>query len=385
MFSEIKAVAIFAMIIASCGTLFAQNEYPHGNAAYVSESKLGFSDVKIGGGDFVYTYNHESNQYQYANYILIPDLTEQPNGNYVSMHTLYGFGSMGNPSDTEFQWDGQLVLDNSRFDNENLFVSPVSEFAMNYAQVLAINQASCVTDDCYFTINPPDSSLAWTEYQPGLGTYEMWAGEELINAGDLKSTGTDSKHSQQQSGITENPSYCVSEYGEGWRLPTDIEVGHFNDEEGTGNGFHTGYKGNSASKYIWTCSLFKTYTVKRWPVRITDGYWENCAGFLYTSNYARCVFDVDALTVTNLTQENPNEDIFVYPNPASTKLTIQFEKIENVRLRILSISKMPIKIYDKKHVKTLMLNVDDFSPGIYFLEINIENKPIMFKKLIIKS
>ncbi|MEA1872920.1 MAG: T9SS type A sorting domain-containing protein [Bacteroidota bacterium] len=372
------------MIIASCGVLFAQIEYPHGNAAYVSEAKFGYSDVIIGGGDFIYTYNHETNQYQYGNYILIPDLSEQPNGNYVSMHTFYGHGSMGNPSDTAFQWDGQSVLDNSPFDKINLFVSPISEFAMNYTQVLDVNQASCVTDDCYFTINPPDMSLAWTEYQPGPGNYEMWAGEELINAGDLKSTGTDSKHSQQQSGLAENPSFCVSEYGKGWRLPTDIEVGHFNDEEGIGNGFHTGYKGNSASKYIWTCSLFKTYTVKRWPVRLTDGYWENCAGFLYTSNYARCVFDVDALTVTDLVKVISEDDVLVYPNPASTVVTLQFKKFENLRLRILSVSQMPVKIIGKQHVQSLTLNVANFSPGIYFLEIKIENKPIICKKLIIK-
>lgn len=184
--------------------------------------------------------------------------------------------------------------------------------------------------------------------------------------------------------MAENPSFCVSEYGKGWRLPTDIEVGHFNDEEGIGNGFHTGYKGNSASKYIWTCSLFKTYTVKRWPVRLTDGYWENCAGFLYTSNYARCVFDVDALTVTDLVKVISEDDVLVYPNPASTVVTLQFKKFENLRLRILSVSQMPVKIIGKQHVQSLTLNVANFSPGIYFLEIKIENKPIICKKLIIK-
>jgi len=383
MFSEIKALVMFAAILAFSGVLFAQNEYPHGNAAYISEANLNYSDVRIGGGDFVYSYNHETNQYQYANYILIPDLSEMPNGNYVSVHAFYGYGSMGSPTDTAFQWDGLQIFDQSPFDKSNLFVSPISANAMNYAEVLDPSQSVCVTDDCYFTIYPPASSLAWPNYNPGLGTYEMWAGEELVNAGDLKSTGTDSKHSQQQIGMSENPSYCVSQYGQGWRLPTDIEVGHFNDEEGTGNGFQSGYRGSSATKYIWTSSLFKTFNVKRWPVRVTDGYWENCAGFLYTSNFARCVFDPSSLIVTEISKENTPTKVEIYPNPANHFVKIQFVDRQDVNLRILNVNQIPVKTVHKRDVQSVSIDLSDLAAGIYYIEIETKQNSIICEKLII--
>ena len=270
---------------------YTQTNYTTGNKAYWTERSLNFNDVTIGGGNFIYSYDTINHIYRNGNKILLPNLSAVTNGVYVIDSTFYGFGIGGNPDSYNYQWDAQtLTLQNSEFDIPYLFVSPVSVISMDYGKALQYNNIYCGYGNCYAIIDGPVESLAYPYYQPQNDTFQIWTGEELINAGDIKGTGTPSKISQQQLDTTTNMSYCVNTYGQGWRLPTDIEAGHVNDLEGFGNGFDNGYKGNTQD-YMWTSSLFKTYNVKRWPVQLDNGYWENCAGFLYTYNKVRCVFN----------------------------------------------------------------------------------------------
>ena len=269
---------------------FSQSNYNSANQAYLTEKCLGFNDVTIGGGTIVYTYDTTNHMYRNGSKILIPNLISAPNGEYVIDSTFYGFGIGGSANSSNYQWDAQKVTSQDcAFDKDKLFVSPVSSYHMSFARALQNNVTSCNYGNCTAIVDGPVESLAYPDYTPANDTFQLWTGEDLINAGDIKGTGMLSKVSQQQLDTTENMSYCVSTYGQGWRLPTDIEAGHFNDLEGMGNGFHDGFKGNTGD-YMWTSSLFKTYTVKRWPVGLSDGYWENCAGFVYVYNVVRCVF-----------------------------------------------------------------------------------------------
>lgn len=271
-------------------SLFSQNNYTTGNQAYWTERGLGFHHVTIGGGNIVYAYDTTNHIYRNGNKILIPNLSSSQNGDYIIDSTFFGFGIGGNPDNNNYQWDKQkVIIPQCDFDKDNLFVSPVSSFHMTYGQAIQHNSTYCTWASCEAIVDGPAETLSYRAYSPLNDTFQLWTGEELIDAGDIKGTGTIAKISQQQLDTTPNMSYCVSTYGQGWRLPTDIEAGHYNDLEGPGNGFHNGYKGNS-SDYIWTSSLFKTYTVKRWPLGLSDGYWENCGGFIYVANLVRCVF-----------------------------------------------------------------------------------------------
>lgn len=273
--------------------VFSQTNYSSGNQAYWTEKSLGFNDVTIAGGNIVYTYDTANHMYRSGNKILIPNLTSAPNGDYVIDSTFYGFGIGGSPNNNNYQWDAQKVTNQQcDFDMDNLFVSPVSPVHMSYARAIQNNVTSCTYGNCVAIVDGPVETLAYPDYMPQNDTFQLWTGEDLINAGDIKGSGMATKVSQQQLDTTENMSYCVSTYGQGWRLPTDIEAGHVNDLEGMGNGFHDGFKGNSGD-YMWTSSLFKIYNVKRWPVGLSDGYWENCAGFVYVHNLVRCVYHSD--------------------------------------------------------------------------------------------
>lgn len=372
------------LIAVSCGYVSSQTDYPHGNAAYISESET-HGEVTINGGNHVYTYDHSTEQYGFQQYILIPDLTDTPNGNYRDSLFLYGYGSHGTASDTAFQWDAQTFTGSS-FDRVNMFVSPLSENSMNYATALSLNAGWCYSDTCPATISAPDSTLAWPEDPPFSGIYELWEGEELVNAGDIKGTGTDSKHSQQQLDTGSNQSYCVSHYGRGWRLPTDAEVGHFNDEEGLNNGFDEAYRGTSEDKYLWTCSLFKVYEVKRWPARVSDGYWENCSGFLYTPNYVRCVFCGPGDSSSKKpTPTSGLQELRLYPNPARENVRINTSESGIQSISIISSSTgQIIKQAAVPDEGEIVISVEDISSGSYIVKIICKDDKIINKKLIIR-
>ncbi|MGM0649799.1 MAG: T9SS type A sorting domain-containing protein [Bacteroidota bacterium] len=376
-------LTIIIGICIFCGRLVGQTDYPHGNAAYTNECNLGYNPVSIAGGDHIYTYDTQQHQYRYENYILIPDLTGTPNGNYIDTSALYGLGSSGTPTDTAFQWDKQSLVEDSDFDVAPMFISPLSTEAMNYSTAMQYNQNYCTTDSCALEIIQPDSMLAWPQHPPYAGSYEMWDGEELVNAGDLKGTGTDSKHSQQQLDTGINASYCVKTYGPGWRLPTDVEMGHINDGEGTGNGFDEAFRGTSTSKYMWTCSLFKTFEVKRWPARVNDGDWENCAGFLYVSNYVRCVFPPQD-EITTHTNSVDKLHINLYPSPAKNSVYIKSKTHPFTDVEIISIDGNIIRKKRTDETQHIRLETSDLSPGMYFLKVYFSNQTILTEKIVIQ-
>ena len=366
--------------------LFAQTDYINGNEAYWTEKDSGFNPVTIGGGSVVYTYNVTNKQYRNGSNILIPNLVEAPDGETVNENTFYGFGIGGNPSDTAYQWDAQkVILQPNIFDVPDIFVSPVSSSLMNYGRAIQYNNSLCVSDNCPVIIDGPVSTLAYPDNTPINGTYEAWTGEELINAGDIKGTGLDQKISQQQLDTTENMSYCVATYGRGWRLPTDIEAGHLNDIQGTGNGWHNGYKGTLLN-YMWTSSLFISYTVKRWPLCLSDGCWENCAGFLYVNNYVRCVFPGKSIVTNTIENKITNPNIRIYPNPANEQINILFRCDLETEVYI-SILNIYGKIINREKLTniypgfTKTTDLSQFSKGVYYIKIRYD-KGVLIRKIV---
>jgi hypothetical protein len=363
---------VFIIIISA--DIYSQNHYDNGNQAYITEAELGFNNITINNGNFEYQYFPETKQYRYMQYVLIPDLAEEPNGNYIDTVNLSGYGNNINPSDSNFSWDKQSVLGQySKFDRINMFVSPLSDEIMCYAKALDQQFSICNYGDCIAEISGDIETLAYPDYEPYIGVYQLWTGEELINAGEIKPQGTfNQRYSQQQLDTSQHTSYCVSKYGKGWRLPTDLEVGHFNDEEGIENGFDIAYKGTS-NTYCWTSSLFKTFAVKRWPINNLTGEWENCAGFVYVNNHVRCVFPGTNSNNTHNIREQSN-NLSVAPIPAT-----DFIKILGVESNYFYKIVNNLGLYiDSGNFEKNNIEISKLDKGLYF--INIYDTKKQFKQ-----
>jgi hypothetical protein len=370
----ILTCVVFSLVI----NVASQTDYSSGNAAYNAEKNLGYNPVTINGGSYIYYFDNIHRLYRSNDLVLIPDLMEVPDGNYISEDSLFGFDIGGICSNNHFQWDNQIQFSSSVFDQNNLFVSPLSQINMTYGKAIQFTNDTCYYGDCTSIIDGPDSSLVYSLHSPFSGVYDLWTGQELIDAGDMKGTGISQKISQQQSDTTINCGYCAKTYGPGWRLPTDIEAGHTNDNEGLGNGFDQAYSSPDSTCYIWTSSLFITYAVKRWTVRMTDGTWENCAGFISIPNKVRCVYHAGDYSVSKEIIEN-KDCSKIFPNPANEIINLSFLIGEKRNFFIYDFKNSLIKEIESDEA-TIIIDVSEFSKGLYFLKIisekNTESKII---------
>jgi hypothetical protein len=282
----------------------AYTNYPTGNEAYWTEKDLGYGPVTVGGGSVVYTYDAGTGQYKNGNTVLLPNLVASQNGGTVDATSFYGY-SGGSPSDSNYQWDAQALAPENRgtgynalFDATNMFVSPMSSASMpHYCKIMQYNYpgGTCTTNSS-ITIDGPNSTLAYSGYSPGSGTYIPYNGQEYVHAGAIKGSSWDEYVSQQQLDATPNAGYCVTTYGKGWRLPTAMEAGHYTDTYfSAGLGWDDAFKGNT-TRYLWTSTRFDVYNFHRMVLRSNDGYWyiswqnQDLVGVDGEYGYVRCVY-----------------------------------------------------------------------------------------------
>lgn len=286
-----SAIATTTLVVNSCGGISIN--YPNGNAAYWTESVSGYRPVTIGGGTVVYTYNTYAKQYVSGSNILIPNIASVIDGEVVNSSSFYGY-SGGSADNSNYQWDGQpnnSVSQPSIFDMFNMFISPVSTNDMNFCS--AMNYAS---PNCSSTkIDGPDSTLAYPLNTPLSGTYNLTTASEQVNAGSIMGGGTN-YFSQQQLDPVSVQSYCVASYGKGWRLPTDIEMGHTTNTYGWSMGIDASYNASAGGGdyHLWTSSReLPNGSGGRfilWPLgTYQNGYWDgNNVGA--TNQKVRCVY-----------------------------------------------------------------------------------------------
>jgi hypothetical protein len=256
--------------------------YATGNEAYWTERLHGFRTVTIGGGEVQYTYNPELKQYRNADTVLLPTTSAGVNGQTISATDFYGFQG-GSPSDSAFQWDGDsAIAQPNPFDIPKMFVSPMLMSDMSYCAMIQAGATGCGG----VIIDGPDNTLAYPDHSPKSGTYNIEAGSDLINAGNLKGTGNQFV-SQQQLDATPHQSYCVATYGKGWRLATDVEMGHTTDE--MNQVAQIGYRGTSSYR-IRTSTSWPGLTDQRWCPYSDTGNWQQCNVGASGSRRVRCVF-----------------------------------------------------------------------------------------------
>jgi hypothetical protein len=266
-------------------------EYSTGNDAYWFERNEGFRDVCIGSGATEYTYNAQLKQYRNGDLILLPNKVGSGNGAAVSATNFYGFAG-GSPSDSSYHWDAVAnaqAPQPSVWDVTGMFISPLSGNQFNYCKTLNWNSPDCNNT----IIDGPVETLAYPNHSPKNGTYNLNQSAEQIDAGVLVG-GQKTWISQQQLDVTAHPSYCVATYGRGWRLPTDIEMGHTTDSHGWNAGIDPSYNAPGGSYHSWSSSRYlpiaKGYLFILWPLGTgQNGYWDG-NGVSANNQTTRCVF-----------------------------------------------------------------------------------------------
>jgi len=257
--------------------------YANGNEAYWTERKLGYRDVTVGGGQTLYTYNETLKQYRNGDTILVPTKAGGANGFAVNANSFYGFQG-GSASDSNFQWDGaSKIAQPSVFDVPNMFISPMLQQSMSYCQIMQFNNSSCSST----VIDGPADTLAYPNHSPKAGTYNLVSGGDLVAAPNLKGNGATQYISQQQLGDGPNKSYCVATYGKGWRMATDVEMGHTTDE--MDQFAEIGYMGTSSYR-VRSSTAWPGLFDQRWCPYSNTGSFNQCNVPATGSRRVRCVF-----------------------------------------------------------------------------------------------
>ena len=103
-----------------------------------------------------------------------------------------------------------------------------------------------------------------------------------------------------------------------------------------------------------------------------------------TISDSTCVTITYNTNVTGLLENKSLSNIIFYPNPAINYTTIEYNKEDNMVLRIIDILGNQVRNITLNNTGSHHLYVGDLTNGIYFGKLEHDNKLIEIKKLIIK-
>ncbi|RLD47016.1 MAG: hypothetical protein DRI86_01545 [Bacteroidetes bacterium] len=88
---------------------------------------------------------------------------------------------------------------------------------------------------------------------------------------------------------------------------------------------------------------------------------------------------------TSITYAKEEQNIVLYPNPASDEITITFESAKNASIRVFDLTGKIVltDVIDENSTK-YRFNVSDFNSGMYFYQITIDNKAYSSKFVVVK-
>jgi len=220
-------------------------------------------------------------------------MVQKVDGETVQADDFWGF-SGGTPADSKYHWDdtpNASAPQPSVFDMRKMFMSPVSGFDLNYCSAINFVTQSCTAA----MVEGPDQTLAYPGLSPNGGTYNLTQYQGQINAGVIIGS-QNTWISQQQLDENANRSYCVATYGRGWRLPTDIEMGHTTNSHGWGAGIDPSYntKNTPQDYHLWSSARYLPSPTGHmfilWPSGTQqNGYWDGNT-VNATNQRVRCVY-----------------------------------------------------------------------------------------------
>ena len=85
--------------------------------------------------------------------------------------------------------------------------------------------------------------------------------------------------------------------------------------------------------------------------------------------------------------ETVSKKIELYPNPVSDILYMQIENIEYEKVHLAISNTLGQSIFSTVHRKSLSpleINTHNFAKGIYFINVQIDDLPVISKKIILQ-
>ncbi len=169
-----------------------------------------------------------------------------------------------------------------------------------------------------------------------------------------------------------------------WRLPNIKELQSLNIESNSNPSVNTTYFSTIGIHNYWSST-----TLLPNPNNLTSAwYWNTQFGITTydnktNSNYVICVRGNPVLGSSDFSIEN---NIQIYPNPASNYVLLNFPKVLNlVQIEITDTSgKIVFSKEEKSIINEYKIDVKEFSDGIYFINLTSENIKNTYKVLIKK-
>ena len=100
----------------------------------------------------------------------------------------------------------------------------------------------------------------------------------------------------------------------------------------------------------------------------------------YKKDTISCGFpDTTTLSINNYEKISPN--ILIYPNPATTKLTINLQQLTNLQSTTVSIYDVQGQLLLQQTIKQLQteLNISKFAKGVYVVKVNNDKQSMISK------
>jgi len=166
-----------------------------------------------------------------------------------------------------------------------------------------------------------------------------------------------------------------------WRLPNIKELQSLNNELATNPSVFSPYFSNLGVKFYWSSTTLPNQTLSAW-------YWSTAFGITtysakISTNYVICVRGNPVLETAEYANKN---SIKVYPNPASNYVLLSFPKELNVvQIEMTDALGQIIYVNEVKPISNeYRIDIQDFSDGIYFINVMNANSKQTFKLLLKK-
>ena len=111
-------------------------------------------------------------------------------------------------------------------------------------------------------------------------------------------------------------------------------------------------------------------------------------GIVYHNNYSAAYYFIDDVSLVDCTGQGvqelgiKNEELGIYPNPATTELRITNDELGMKELHIFNILGCEM-LKQVQYDQSITIDISGFAKGIYFVEVQTE-KGVLRKRVIVQ-
>lgn len=274
-----------------------------------------------------------------------------------------------------------VVWSDSRSGHEELYYKRSNDEGVTWGEDKKLTDVTSISKFPSIAISGTDVHVVWTDWRNGLIAIYY-------------------KRSQDGGiGWDDDIRLIFDEYGNP-RFPNIVVSGqviHVVWEDNREGNFHIYYKRSDDVGENWgeDTLISENGFVNSWnPSVAVSGsalhvVWNDDRDGNYEIYYKRDPTGGIPVGIENELPLNSSQEVSVYPNPASTILNISFNSLsdETLTLRFIDMSGKTLLVTNFKAVEGLnqyTINLDDFSNGLYFIDL-IDGTNRIFRKVIVKK